>query len=329
MKRKLGIKALSILFLLILIVSSGCTKSPVSEYLKLGDQYSSEGNMDAAIMEYSKAVAYLQSNPESQQRLALAYSNLGYAQNSKELWDNAIDSLDKAIELDPVLDLAFNNRGTAYTGKGKEYLTSALLAKDSGDMDKFYADLDIAIDLFLKAIDDLKTAVRLNKQLSVGFGNLAVAYNELGKSYNLIKLWGKAITALNFAIDLSPKMDEAYNNRGWAYTGAGLPKKAIPDLTKAIELNPDLTLAYCNRGWAYYEIELYDESIADLTIALEQDPALALAYLNRGIAYYLKGDFIAAKADFYKVLELTDDPEYIDAAHKMLYMITGEKITSE
>ncbi len=321
MKGKLWIQSLMIILPLVFVLTA-CNRDPVSEHLRLGDRYSAEGNMEAAIMEYSQAVAYLQEHPESQQRLALAYSNLGYAQNEKEMWDDALDSLDKAIELNPELDLAYNNRGSAYTGKGKVFLTSALLAKDSGDMDKFYDDLDVAIVLFNQAIDDLKMAVRLNRQLSIGYTNLAVAYNELGKSYDLYKLWGKAITSLNYAIDLEPEMDDAYNNRGWAYTGAGLPRQAIPDLTRAIELNPDLTLAYCNRGWAYYEIELYDESIADLTIALEQDPELALAYLNRGIAYYLKGDYVASASDFNKVLELTDDPEYVDAANKVLYVIS-------
>ncbi len=321
MKGKLRFKAFPICLLLV-ISQLACASNPISTHLKLGDQYTAEGKMDDAVMEYNKAVAYLQDYPESRERLATGYSNLGYAKNAAQEWDEAITILDKSIEIDPEYAMAYNNRGCSYTEKGRQYLTSALLAKDSGDLEQFDSDLTIAVGFFNTAIDDLLMAVKLNRNLSLGYTNLAVAYNELGKAYNLRKLWGKAITALNYSIDFNPSSDEAYNNRGWAYTGAGLPRRAIPDLTKAIELNPDLTLAYSNRGWAYYEIELYDEAIEDLTIAINQDPGLALAYLNRGIAYYLKGDFIASNADFNKVIELTKDPEYVDAANKMLYVLS-------
>ena len=92
--------------------------------------------------------------------------------------------------------------------------------------------------------------------------------------------------------------------------------QAITDLNRAIGLDPKLAFAYNNRGWAYYEKNLYDSALPDLNKALELDPKMTEAFMNRGLLFILTGKKDLAIADFKKVLELTKDPEVVLNATK-------------
>ncbi|MBC8228037.1 tetratricopeptide repeat protein, partial [bacterium] len=87
------------------------------------------------------------------------------------------------------------------------------------------------------------------------------------------------------------KNADAYLNRGTAWFDKGDYDRAISDLNKAIEINPKLAEAYLNRGVAWGNKGDYDRSISDCNKAIEVNPKYALAYYNRGLAWIDKGDY--------------------------------------
>jgi len=148
-------------------------------------------------------------------------------QKEAEVWyekANSVDTLalkieyySKAIELDPKLAAAYNNRGAAFNTLGE----------------------------YQKAIDDYSKAIELDPKFTQ-------TYNNRGNAYVVgLGEYQKAIDDYSKAIELNPKFAQAYSNRGVAYDNLGEYQKAIEDYTKSIELDPKLAATYNNRGHAY------------------------------------------------------------------------------
>ena len=89
-----------------------CPRDPEA-YLNRGITYGEKGQLDQAILDFTKA---LEINPG----LAEAYNSRGYAYQNKAQYDQAISDLNKALELNPNLAYAYYNRAVAYCSK-REY----------------------------------------------------------------------------------------------------------------------------------------------------------------------------------------------------------------
>jgi len=61
----------------------------------------------------------IQSDKESKNNLAIAFTNRGVAYRNKGQYARAIQDYDQAIKLDPNYAIAFRNRGIAYDEKGQ------------------------------------------------------------------------------------------------------------------------------------------------------------------------------------------------------------------
>ena len=91
------------------------------EYLthqQQGDADFARGDIDAAIVEYNKAI-------ELKPALASAYLSRGRIYLAKGSYDNAIADFSKVIQLDPKDPAAFSNRGQAWEKKGDKGMAAA------------------------------------------------------------------------------------------------------------------------------------------------------------------------------------------------------------
>jgi tetratricopeptide (TPR) repeat protein len=120
---------------------------------------------------------------------------ISFAMNGE--YQKAIECYDKAIELDPNLAEAYNNRGVAYR----------------------------ALRLYESAIEDCNKAIELDP-------NLAEAYNNRGLAYCALNQYEKAIEDFNKAIELNPNYAIAYNNRERALTK--LKEQKTPEIPTPI-----------------------------------------------------------------------------------------------
>jgi lipoprotein NlpI len=185
----------------------------------------------------SRCTAMIQSGHETQQNLAVAFSDRGIAYARKGQYDRAIEDLDQAIRLNPNYAAAFNNRGSAYSAKG---------------------DLD-------RAIADYREAIRLDPKIAAAFNNRGFAYSWKGDL-------DRAIADHSEAIRLNPKYALAFLNRGNEYRAQGDFDRAIADYSEGIRLNPQFTFVLLNRGVAYYYVGSLPKALADLNQASELNP---------------------------------------------------------
>jgi len=136
---------------------------------------------------------------------ALSANNEGVVYNNKGEHEKALESFNKAIELDPEFSIAYSNRGWAYLELGH----------------------------YDRAIVDCTKAIELDSKLALAYSNRGLAYIRLGQ-------FEQAISDCTKAIELDPGLALAYSNRGQAYINIGKYEEAIADLDKAVELDPKL-----------------------------------------------------------------------------------------
>ena len=251
--------------------------------------------------------------------------------HSKSLHSEAIDDLDKAIQLNPNCAFFYYSRGIVISQLGK-------LKTDDGDLangHKHYRD----------AIVDYTKAIKLCPDYAVAYGNRGTAKADLGQSKSETtngaetqQYYQDAIADYTKAIKLCPSYAISYDSRGVAksYLGQFEVKKnnitraqqyyqnAIDDHTEAIKLCPDYDSAYNNRADVKFHFgrsedaignieasqHLYKEAAIDINTAIKLARNVSLFYHTRGEIMHALGDYNAAIEDYEKAREI--DPDYTD-----------------
>lgn len=146
----------------------------------------------------------------------------------KAKYREAIESYNKAIELNPRYANAYLYRGNAYE----------------------------AIEEYDQALEDYNKACQLNPMDLFAFKNRGGLYKKL-------KLYDKALKDFERAIQLDPLYESPYEERGNVYAEVKNYDKALDDYAKAIELNPKYGFTYESRAKVYRKLGLVKEAEAD------------------------------------------------------------------
>jgi tetratricopeptide (TPR) repeat protein len=124
-------------------------------------------------------------------------------------YDRVIADCDRALDLNPDIAHAHNNRTIAYNSRGDVY-------HKKGDYDRAIADYD--------------KALALNPNYANAYNNRGNAYAEGKRDYD------RAIADFDKGLALNPNFAAAYYKRGIAYDNKGDYDRAIADYDKAIAL---------------------------------------------------------------------------------------------
>ncbi|HVG34005.1 MAG TPA: tetratricopeptide repeat protein [Pyrinomonadaceae bacterium] len=119
-----------------------------------------------------------------------------------------------------------------------------------------------------------------------------------------------ALSDYNTAIDLMPAgpgIEAAYNNRSLIRLIKGDGVGALTDINMAIKLNPVVPAFYNQRAIIKLQSGDADGAVADYEKALALSPKLPSAYYGRGAYRFQKGDFDGAISDFSRAIELKQD----------------------
>ncbi len=126
----------------------------------------------------------------------------------------------------------------------------------------------------------------------------------------------EALRDLEGAINLDPADAGARVNRAQVYRGFSRNAEAMADLDRAIELQPTLVAAWFNRGALRFSQGAFAEAFTDFEQCIALDPHTPAPYFNRAVARYELGQQSEALADIERFIQLTDNPDWKQAAEK-------------
>ncbi|MGK7949257.1 MAG: tetratricopeptide repeat protein, partial [Xenococcaceae cyanobacterium] len=147
-----------------------------------------EEDWDKASERFDKALGALEWAEEPVTALSqeVVYFYLGNSYYYQGNYQQAISDYDRAIEIDPQLADAYNNRGNAHSYQGN----------------------------YQQAISDYDRAIEIDPQLAQAYYNRGIAHSYQGN-------YQQAISDYNKAIEINPQYADAYNNRGNAHSYQG------------------------------------------------------------------------------------------------------------
>jgi len=218
-------------------------------YFIRGVCYDRKGDSWEAILDYK---TYLEHDPQDAQ----AWYNLGTAQYHYSLAQDAVDSLSKALELDPANYPANINRGWAYIElkKYNEALRDFNFALDSGDIPAAYSGRGNAyyfLERYDEAIADLELVRSLLPDRPNSYCILALSYFEVGRYQDSVD---SAVTANRLDPQCGgPRLLE-YQAR--SYYALGNYEQAVLYIDQAVAIGPSI------KG-VYYQGIIYDDAGKD------------------------------------------------------------------
>lgn len=214
-----------------------------------------------------------------------SYVHLGNAYAQKKMYNQAIDSLVKAIEIAPNYSDAYYNLGAVYYekndfDKATFYLSKAIQIDPIDFEAYYYRGISFSYKKeYGKAISDFNQALHINPRYIEAYRALADTYNTINKNNEAIILYDKAMS-------VNPDIAELYIYAAVFHGNIGNHKKAIDLCKKVIKIKPNSSDAYFNLGCAYGNMGNFNEAIKSFQKAIAIDPSLALTHNALSMAYY-------------------------------------------
>ena len=180
--------------------------------------------------------------------LGVAYFNIG-------AYDKSLETIQKAIELDPKFAEAYYNLGLTYQKMGD----------------------------FKKAIEMEKKSLEVDPTLNAAYYSLGGIYFENGQ-------YDEAEEAFRKFTKIYPYFPEVHNLLAIVYAAQKKFDKAVVELEWEIRINPTHTLSHLNLGEIYwYEFQNRQRAIYHLKTALMLDPFLPNRAQIRKLVRQLEG----------------------------------------
>lgn len=248
-----------------------------------------ERKYEEAVKLLDKASRLRPQNPDVRLFLGNAYHGLGQ-------FERAIESLEKAMELNPLLDKISSHAAEAHFLLGQSLLRV-------GRAEEGTRHLERARELKAKALenDREKIVAYLNTEEYRGF---QFRPEDDEKLFSAMKASdsqarGKFKDAEKSFSEVVAKI---HNQTGLLYADRRDFRAAAEQFSSAIDWDSKLVGAGYNLGLAYYQTERYKEAIAPLELEVKNDPANTSAKHLLGLSSFMVEDYAKASAMLGEVL---------------------------
>lgn len=199
--------------------------------LSVGQMHYAAHRYEQALAAFERALNY-PPGPGDESALASVYFALGYIYGQQGDPGQAIAYYTRAIEQNPSLASAYNNRGVAYLGQRGE-------------------------DDLQRAINDFGQAIELIPTFTSPYFNRGLAYFALGEAYDQ-----QSLTDLRQARALQPDAPGPNNALCWELSLLGQPENALPYCESGVATDPT-ALSHDSRGLTYALLGRTEEAISD------------------------------------------------------------------
>jgi len=180
--------------------------SPGDRFVNLSLEQYKLGKYQESIDLAEKALAI---DPKS----ATAYNNVGAGYGAMQQWDKAIAAEEKAVQLNPGLQIAQNNLAWYLKQKAGDRGAPAApaMSADKQAVDRLVDESNALAQAgkYDESIAAAKSALRLDPNSALAWNNIAAANEAMHK-------WDAAIDAATKAVALQPDFQLAKNNLAWS-----------------------------------------------------------------------------------------------------------------
>jgi tetratricopeptide (TPR) repeat protein len=247
-----------------------------------------------------EASDYLKMAVNKMEEAIKTYQGANYP--SKELWGEAIDYGEKAIQADPDFIEAHYYLAQIYQYTNWYYRE----AKEWGK----YIELNQEKKIIYPQVEQ----------------KLAFAYYRLGYAAYQREDYDECILYLQNSVEINPGMAEAYYWLGRVFYEKDRLVDSLSSWQKVLEINPEYPRAqyffdkvensikygkeaysYYEAGYNFYEQKLFEQAIYEYRQAVRFNPNFSLAYYWLGRVYYERGNYQEAASNWKEVLRL--EPE--------------------
>nr|XP_012622509.1 tetratricopeptide repeat protein 6 [Microcebus murinus] len=256
------------------------------------------------IKHYESEVAILTEEINSKKKYpAFAYCRRGALYRKLGKLRSAMDDLQRAIRLEPLLLNAYWHRHLIYLFQDK--INEAL--DDLNYISKYNknnADIYLSKAEIFRGKKDITLAILNYTQAIKCRPTDADIYFRRGEMYEIENTL-LAIDDFTRCIHYDPKRTDALWKRGMFYFENGNWIAAIQDFTALLNINPQSSQARTYRGRAYFKRNFHKQAIQDLSVAVHLDPNNWLAFYYRA-CLFRKANPLRALQD-YSVSALLND----------------------
>jgi tetratricopeptide (TPR) repeat protein len=229
---------------------------------------------------------------------------LGWVNAQLGLWSEAIDSLSKAIQLNPTDPHSYYVMGVVMCrfeswAAGIECFDKTLLLVPThieALCDR--ASALIELKLYDDALSSYRNAIEINAAHSA-------AHFGCGNALYSLQRIDEALAYFLEAIRIKPDYAEAFVNLGKIYHNKGLYLLAMNCFDKAIDIDDSNAIAHSNRSIELKYLHRLDESLISSNRAISLKPDYYDAYWNRSLTHLLKGNLNEGFIDYQYRWETT------------------------
>ncbi|MBD2182846.1 tetratricopeptide repeat protein [Planktothrix sp. FACHB-1355] len=266
------------------------------------------GNQLKSQQKLNEAIESYQKALEIQPNYAQVHYELGEVYLLQRKFAEAIASCKLALKLQPDEAPTYKILGNALQAQGK--IEEALRAYNKAlEINPEFAEAYVNKATMLsklgqseEAIAYYQKAIDLKPDLAAAYWNLANVFMQLGRADEAVPCWQKALK-------LKPELlsAETLNDLGTAVGKQGKWEEAIGYYKRAVALKPNYPLAHFNLGTALKQQGQIEEAIVHLQSTIDLKPDYAEAYNQLGNAFLEQEKFSQALLQYRKVLQLVPD----------------------
>ncbi|ELT94016.1 hypothetical protein CAPTEDRAFT_222812 [Capitella teleta] len=285
-----------------------CVKHASELNSGLGQSPTQQAIVHSFLKNYDKAIGALVSATKVKPVPPL-FLLLGKTQMKAQLWEDAIVSFQKALDL-----VEDELRLTHYMQK--PWQEKLPWPPEAAEMNFLLGMCQMETRDYLNANEAFNNAIRVNpkyaevptvicKSWILELLTSSQAYYRRGMTRMKLKQ-ARGVQDFNRALALDPSLFQAYLSRAAFYGLRKQYSKAILNCNQAIKLQPKSIRAYLYRGALKFHIKAYTLAVRDLTQAISIDTRCLLAYFNRAVCYHYSKHSEKALKDYGIVLLLGD-----------------------
>ena len=211
------------------------------------------------------------------------WSEKGRCLNRLKRYDEALESYDRAIELDANDKLVWNMRGNVLDDLKRydEALVSYDRAIKLDDNDQWAWHMRGNVLYNLERYDEALVSCDRAIELDA---NYQFAWVMRGNVLDNLKRYDEALVSYDRAIELDANYQWAWRKRGDALNNLKRYDEALASYDRAIKLDANYQYAWANRGNVLYNLKRYDEALVSYDRAIELGDQYSFVFFDRAIA---------------------------------------------